>query len=143
MFTIDTAIFFLAKSTKNKFVLEFERCLTKYGDNFLNINPFFLLISLDLYNCYTIHPYIHEWIATFWYDWREKLKVDLNNFWVVHYIILYTYVMQKELPNTLLYIAEIQDTSMEMYRWGCCLMEKISNNSLKFYLLKRLYICSQ
>jgi hypothetical protein len=47
---------------------------------------------------------IYEWIATFWYDWCEKMKVGPNNFWVLHFIILHACITHQKFPDTLLYI---------------------------------------
>jgi hypothetical protein len=54
---------------------------------------------------YKVLIHIYEWIATFWLDWCEKLKVDLNSFWAVHFITLYVYVTQQKFPHTLSHIS--------------------------------------
>ncbi len=42
----------------------------------------------------------YEWIATFSYNWT-KMKVNLNHFWVVRFIMLYGCTTQQNFFNTL------------------------------------------
>ncbi len=85
---------------------------------------------------------IYEWIAIFWYDWYEKLKLDLSDFWLVHFIALYVYVIQQKFPNTLFYIRGDTRYSSKNVPLKAFFNGKTSNNQLKLYAVKLLCICS-
>ncbi len=96
----------------------------------------------------TIYVYMSE-LQLFWYDWHEKLKVDLDDFWLVHFIILYAYVTQQKFPNTLLYIRGHIRYSSGNVPLKVLFNGKTSNNSLKLYAVKiprnkgRVTFCSE
>jgi hypothetical protein len=63
------------------------------------------------------------WVnCNFLIHWREKMKLVLNNLWVVRFMIVYAYVIQQKLPNTLLYFRG--DTK---YYSGNVLLEALFN----------------
>jgi hypothetical protein len=78
--------------------------------------------------------YIYGSIARFWYDWREKLKANLDSFWLVHFIMLYACNIQPKFPDTLLHISG--DTPFSVIQ--SVIQWKNDDSSLEFYVLKLL-----
>ena len=64
----------------------------------------FLFISFFPYIYIYLYMYMNEWIATFWYDWSKRTKIELNSFCILHFDVLYTCIIQQKFSNTLLNI---------------------------------------